>query len=305
MDHNGVFPNFILIGAMKCGTTSLFAVLEQHPEIGVCSIKEPNYFGSSGRVWADNPEQYRELFQDASGKQAIGEATSTYFYDEPALRRIQQELPPDTRILIILRSPASRAFSHWGHLRYYQQFETLDFEEALAQEDQRTIQDHFRPGTFRYFWGGLYAKKVQTCYELFGRERVHVMILEDIIRSQTTELGKLFGFLGVDATVNLRMQQENVASESAAPVLTSLIVNRPAIIDRGIQLLPAQLRRQIFRLGTAVFHGLLRSRKQDRQKLKPELYQSLIRRYMPDIHALEILLERDLSIWYQDVTSSE
>jgi hypothetical protein len=92
-----------------------------------------------------------------------------------------------------------------------------------------------------------------------------------------------------------------MASESVAPALTGLIVNRPQMVDRLFLLLPASLRRLIFSLGKKVFFGLQRSRKRERPTLEPALYQSLMKRYMPDIQALETLLGRDLSLWYQDL----
>ena len=119
---NGKKPNFFIVGAPKAGTTSLYAYLSMHPEVFMPStIKEPDYFSHKAilaqnlyynTTHVTNLEEYLDLFSLANGEKAIGEASVSYLYYQEAARNLY-DFNPEARIIIILREPVERAFSHY------------------------------------------------------------------------------------------------------------------------------------------------------------------------------------------------
>ena len=151
-------PNFIIVGVFRCGTTSLFHYLKQHPEIKFPKIKEPKYFSSSsinfpqkgpgdktvdeGIVRCRN--EYYELFKNLDSTKKIGEASSDYFYyHKSVIPRIKRELG-DVKIIICLRNPVDRSVSAYNNLRRDSR-ETLSFEDAIEKENDRSIYHLPRP----------------------------------------------------------------------------------------------------------------------------------------------------------------
>jgi len=150
-------PTFMIIGAAKSGTTSLMRYLAQHPDVFVPTAKEPNYFMLSGQQ--DNPvgpapahilrhmiynwsyadlDRYTGLFDDAGAAKAVGEGSVRYLYSPLAPTRIRDMLP-DTRLVVILRDPVARLYSHYNMNRQIQ-LEPLDLHDALAAEDERVAE---------------------------------------------------------------------------------------------------------------------------------------------------------------------
>ena len=123
-------PNFIIVGVARCGTTSLFHYLEQHPEIGMAKVKEPKYFSSLDLTLPQNgigdstvfsklikdEASYDNLFEGLEGYKAVGEASSDYFYyHKTVIPRIKKKLG-DIKIIVCLRDPVERAFSAYNNL---------------------------------------------------------------------------------------------------------------------------------------------------------------------------------------------
>src|SRR5262249_18066920 len=150
-------PNFLLVGTMKAGTTSLYHYVGQHPDVFVSPVKEPSFFAFEGdRVRFRGPRdaeltrftsqtEYARLFQGARGESARGEASTVYPSHPRAPERIQYPLGTP-RIVVMLRDPAERAFSHFLHLRRYGREPLEDFRAALRAEDER------RRGGWDPFW---------------------------------------------------------------------------------------------------------------------------------------------------------
>ena len=140
-------PNFLIIGANKAGTTSIYSYLKQHPQIYMSPVKEPMFFTLEGKnidrtevsrqitlkTAVNDIEDYQALFQGVSNEKAIGEASTAYLHCPWCAERIKQYIP-DVKLIAILRDPIERAYSNylmyvrWG-------LETLDFPEAVRQEE--------------------------------------------------------------------------------------------------------------------------------------------------------------------------
>jgi hypothetical protein len=209
-------PNFIVVGAPKAGTTSLYDYLRKHPEIFMPKIKAPRFFIYNGQTNsyyypATTLEEYEALFADAAGEKAIGEATALYFEHPDTARRIH-EVVPRTRIIAILREPVQRAFSIYHmNLRDSGHNKGLSFIEALKVDD--SIKKMYYDGLKPY-------------YDLFDRDQIKILFLEDLERDPKGTLADLFTFLGVDPGFVPDLKVSNPGGVPKVRLLHDLLINR-------------------------------------------------------------------------------
>lgn len=200
-------PNFLLVGAPKCGTTSIVSYMSQHPDIYITPIKEPKFFTAQvlsfplrgpGDAFVENftvktYDVYKQLFSGWRHERAIGDASvdNLYFYQQ-VIPLIKHYLG-DVKIIIMLRNPIDRAFSAYKNLLRDER-ETLDFESALAQEAKRAQQGY--EYLWRYLDLGFYYRQVRAYMESFSC--VKVFILEHFNKGSWDIFGHICRFLGVD-----------------------------------------------------------------------------------------------------------
>lgn len=202
-------PNLFVIGAPKCGTTSLHHYLDQHPQIAMSVVKEPKYFLADGvrpahrgpgderacRRYVVDRTAYEALFQYPAGPLAYaGESTPYYLWAPGAAARIRR-LVPEARLVAVLREPTVRAYSNWADLRE-QGRETLTFADALAAEERRQAED------WEPFWCyrslGLYGQQLSRLLSVFPSRQVKVVLSEELSESPRRVMDDVFGFLGLD-----------------------------------------------------------------------------------------------------------
>lgn len=202
-------PNFLIVGGMKCGTTSLHATLRQHPQVFMSKPKELHFFD---RRYAMGWEWYESHFTPADNHLAWGEATPSYMYFEHSRNRIMQTLP-DVRIVAILRDPVSRAYSHYWHYRERGLESASTFEEGLRREPKRLKKNLQHQTRGSYTSRGHYIDQLEALEASYGRERMHVLLLEDLIKDTAGSLEPLLGFLGVDQSLasELSLAESNVS----------------------------------------------------------------------------------------------
>lgn len=289
-------PNFLIIGAMKSGTTALYYYLAQHPQVYMSPVKEPNYFCSERQASRDDyiahAGTYQGLFEGASDEKAIGEASHCYLYEPEAVARIQQYLP-EARFIAILRYPVDRAYSHFLHMVRTGDEPLTDFAQALREEQvradpNRRFQD--------YIGRGLYYDQVKRYLDVFGRKRVKVYLYEDLNNAPVDMLQDTFRFLEVDSSfipdVSLR---RNVSGHPRYKTLDK-VLRRPSPIKDALKMhLPAKLR---WRLSKA-FDDLKTRNLIVPPAVEPEVRQQLKDIYREDIMKLQELIDRDLSKWLE------
>jgi hypothetical protein len=203
-------PDFVIVGAQKAGTTSLYRMLRKHPQIHMPRTKELHFFDTH---WDRGVDWYAAQFTPKLWERRRGEATPYYLY-RPIVRERMAQVVPRARIVVILRNPVDRAYSHYWHdLRRFE-LERHDrevfptFETAVAFERPYLLghligregpelwkEAEGRRGT--YVRRGEYADQLEPFFDTYGRDRVHVMLLEDLIGDRERSLRDLFGFLGV------------------------------------------------------------------------------------------------------------
>ena len=294
-------PNFLIVGAAKSGTTSLFSYLAQHPEIYVPPVKEPSYFSDGEPNVVHTDAEYEALFERRKKEKAVGEASTPYLYDLNAPKRIADLLQNPT-IFILLRNPALRAYSLWGHNFYQFGCEKLPFEEALRQEKFRIAsQDFYKSwgffyGNYHYFRSGLYYEQVKRYIDIFGKDRVHIYIFEEFVKDPGKICKEIFLSLGIDHNFLPVFEKHNVSPGYKIGFIQRFLMNPPTFLENTYQALPMILKLITYRAGKAIY--LINQKHVPRPLLDARLKVELMNNYRSDIHKLEKLLGRDLSIWY-------
>jgi hypothetical protein len=297
-----LLPTFLVLGAAKAGTTSLYDHLRQHPEVFVTRVKEPRFFaydgrplpaGGPGREWIHDatvadPAAYEALFDGAAGAKARGEASPVYLYSAHAAARIAARVP-DARLVAILRDPAERAFSHYLHLRRDAVEPCDSFAEALAREPERIAADW--DWSFHYRAVGFYDAQLARYAARFPPENLHVELYEDLAEDPAAVARRVFSFLGVDDAfapdVRARLNAGGVPKEGAAWDVATRYDHPVRRLLRP--LLPHRLR--------LVLLSRVRARALARPALDPAVRAALVAGYREDLLRLQDRLGRDLSAW--------
>ena len=192
-DGTGRLPTFVVIGAMRSGTTTLSAALAGHPEVFMPPGKELHFFDQH---FDRGVEWYRARFAGAT-EPSVGEGTPRYMYDPEAVRRMAGVLP-DARLVAILRNPIDRAYSHWQHERARGR-EDLGFAEALEAEPRRLgVMDPIPASHFAYLDRGRYVRQLRSVCEYYPRSALHVMVFEEFRARPEPGFQELCRFLGID-----------------------------------------------------------------------------------------------------------
>ncbi|HEX8675395.1 MAG TPA: sulfotransferase domain-containing protein [Longimicrobium sp.] len=182
----GTLPNALIIGAAKCGTTSLFEYLAQHPNACAARSKELRFLDQQ---WDPGRVRWYAAHFAASRRHLVSfEATPGYLLHPEAPARAHSLLP-DVRLIVMLREPVARAYSYWNHRRD-EGTETLSFEEAIEAEDGRKR-------AFWYVQGGMYAEQISRWLRYYPPSSFLFIKSEDFYRSPAAELERVTEFLGL------------------------------------------------------------------------------------------------------------
>jgi hypothetical protein len=286
------YPNFLILGANKAGTTSLHDYLGQHPDIFMSPVKEPSYFTKAGTEDVD-PEHlgpihrrtqqqvtrtlddYLSLFEGVQEESAVGEASTAYLASEVAPERIRTAIPA-AKLVAVLRNPVERAFSAFAmHVQWG--VETRSFADAVAAEIEGGSQN--RLGT-HYVATGLYGQQLRRYLERFKHDQLRIYLYEDLVAEPADLMRDLYGFLGVDDAFQPDM------------TVRRNVTRPPTRLDR----LPAPVRRARSMIPASIRHRL-------QGRLRVDLdyddatRRQLIERYRADILDTAGQIDHDLSSW--------
>jgi hypothetical protein len=273
---NLMLPNFLIIGAARCGTTWMHENLRMHPDIFMPSKKELHFFDRDYDKGLDFYEQY---FKGWSGQKAIGEATPAYlhgFYtDQDVAANIHRHLP-NAKLIVSLRNPVERAFSHFMNvLAKHNHNVGITFEEKLQRlaGDAELVRE------------GFYAEQMTRYYKLFPSDRVLVMLYDDLVSDPVAFLRQVYEFLDVEpafqrkairAKINMSAGKRNLAKSSTVQ-FASQVASR-----LGLHELSSRLRK---------WNSL------EQQPMNPRTRAMLVDIYRGKNRELERLINRDLSQW--------
>jgi hypothetical protein len=300
-------PNFFIVGAMKAGTSSMHRYLAQHPQIFMSARKEPRFTGfaadldgggaDDGEWFTRSLDDYLANFAAAGNAPVVGESSHVYLHSSVAAERIR-EFAPDARILIILRDSIDMIRARHQQSVWANREDITDFEEALAAEEDRRAgrrlpRRRVYVAGLQYHQACVMTPQVQRYFDTFGRERVKVILLDDLAASPATTYREVLEFLAVDPTfVPPDMGVVNPSKTARNLGLRRAFQRRRHIRDRIKQALPEPLRRI---LALPLRLRELNRRRAPRPPLSPQLEAELVDYFAPDVVALGQLIGVDLT----------
>jgi Sulfotransferase family len=303
---NKILPNFLIVGAAKSGTTSLYKYLLRHPEIYLNEQVKETFFltgldfmdinhdgGHYGHGIITDTEKYNDLFKDVNNEKAVGEVCVGYLYFYKESIPIIKTYLSDPKIIIILRNPIDRAFSNYmHHVRDGNEFSS--FEEALEKETEREKMN--------YWWGyffrkaGLYSEQIHAYRSNFSNVKIY--LFEELQNNPELLLKDIFEFLDVDSTFfseNL-YEKYNVTgipnNNSLNNFLTQTDKFIPEIIRKGFKTFISD------DLLNRVKNNLINENLK-KESMKPETRSYLQEYFRNDILKVQNIINRDLSKWLQ------
>lgn len=224
--------DFMIVGAQKCGTTALSEFLDQHPKIQMAQGKETHLFDGKqfDSKWSADEisNEYESFFPESANADLMGEATPIYLYFPEIAERLTK-YNPDLRLIVILRDPTERAYSHYL-MEYERGNESKPFWLALLLENYRIAQDEnprdesssLRRHSYRS--RGCYARQLENLLSHFPQEQILVLRNEELRDDHAETLKRVFEFLGVpEAQVESRTVFSRESTLSEVPVSSYLL----------------------------------------------------------------------------------
>lgn len=283
-----MWPNFFIVGAAKAGTTSLYAYLKNTPGVFMSTEKEPSYFHGN-RIRSKNKRRvheksdYLNLFKGATDEKAIGEASPGYLVDSDSAKLIHDAIPT-ARIIILLRDPVERAFSHYL-TRKTKGTVKQTFHELITNN----INDR-RKGVINeinfVLDPGLYTSNVKRFQDIFGIDRVKVLIFEEFIKEPKKTVKEILEFLGVDAEPPDNIEKTYNVYAAPRGKLSQHILASDRLVNFFRHIMPQSLRWEL--------REKLLLKKEEKPKLPNEDREILEDFYIKDLQDLQRLLKRKL-----------
>ncbi len=225
-------PDFVIAGAQRCGTTSLFRALAKHPAMmpNVIGAKGVHYFDTS---YQQNTKWYfshfpskaeRDRHTDRVGQRAIvGEASPYYLFHPAGAERMAQVIP-DAKIIVLLRNPVKRAISHHMHMVWEGHEPVKNIDEALDLESERLngVEQHLLEDRsfvsrahqhYSYMRRGHYASQLERLYKYFDPQNVLVMATENLIADSEASLSRIQSFVGLVPDPAIELEKRNASSK--------------------------------------------------------------------------------------------
>lgn len=289
------YPNLFIIGAPKCGTTSLAAYLDKRHDVFVCDPKEPHHF-STDIGWNFIPDRsaYLDLFKSASdAHRVVCDASVWYLYSEVAVPAIL-EFNPAAKFIVMVRNPVDMVISLHGEARLAGDEDIADVEAAWYAQAQRRISHKdmlppYSPRTQQYEAMATNGVLLKRLYDRVDRHRVCVIVFDDFIHDTAGEYKRVLDFLGLPHDGRMDFPVLNAMKPLKWYRLHKLLVRtRSALKKIGINLQGTGVLELFIRLS-----GAKRSHHLPAAKFREMLAQT----FSADINLLGQLLDRDLSPW--------
>lgn len=186
-----ILPTFLIIGASKCGTTSLWTYLDRHPDVFWADPKEPMFFNWDAH-YDQGVEWYANLFANAGDKQAVGEATTSYTYapHSPNVPERMHKLLPDCKLIYMVRPPTARTYSHY--------IQELQVREWAPEGELGTFESALEKCPMLVD-AGMYMKQIENFLRYYEKDQLKVLLLEDLKSNPIKLLNEVQAFLELEA----------------------------------------------------------------------------------------------------------
>jgi GT2 family glycosyltransferase len=313
-------PNFFIVGAAKAGTSSIGEYLSRHPEIYISPIKEPHFFSEDIRMadfrpdyreratldvpayllnhplpnkhiaYIEDQSQYLELFREVEKEQAIGELSTGYLYSNSAAENLFK-FKPDAKIVMVLRQPVERAYSHY--LMNLRDLWDHDSGFINALERDFTASEKGWGRSHLYVELGLYFEQVSRYLKCFPGNQVKIVLYEDFKNDPVGFIKELCEFLGVSSSALIAKDMEERKNIATLPRFKILNMYLP-ILNKCRRyfgmFLPDKAKDQI---RSAMFST------KNIPKLQGDEFEQAMKYFSEDIQKLSVLIKRDLQNWQQ------
>ncbi len=301
-------PNVFLVGAPKCGTTSLTQYLHHHPDVFVCRPRETSHFCTDMDIHPSlriaDRKKYLRLFANAGNASAKLDGSVWHLYSKEAAANIH-DFAPDAKILIMLRQPVDMMWSLHGWYLYAAADDIVDFGEALAaQEDRRAGRripsDTVSAQTLQYTDVVTFSTQVQRYLDRFDRKQVKIVLFDDFVRDTPGVYAEILTFFDVDSTIPADFNVHGAAQEIRNPGIKQFLRRNKWLRQSIARTIPSEMRGRI-----GHFLASIGPVPEQRSKtMDPELRQQLMEQFKPEIETLSTLIDRDLSHWLRPRTAS-
>jgi len=282
------WPNFFIVGAPKAGTSTLYQILKNIPQVYMSKIKEPGYFNIGIDLknlfvpMISDEKKYLKLFTDVKNEIAIGDSTTTYLMDPDTPKKIRQVIP-NARIIIMLRNPIERAFSHYLHHKRTGLI-VLPFNDVINMYKNSLIKKNdLAHGII--FEGGFYYEQVKRYLDIFPSENIKIFIYEEFYKDIQKSLQNLLSFLKIKNNSFDLVKEANVYAEPKDK-LSKSILHSTTLKEIARKVVGTEFSQKI----TAKFF----LKKSTKPKMLDEDRKLLKDMYLSDIKKLQELLGRIL-----------
>ena len=296
-------PNFFIVGAPKCGTTSLYEYLRSHPQVFMPELKEPHFFSHDliTHHFVHSLDEYLQLFSKATPQQLrVGEASASYLLSSAAIREIR-EFNPDAKIIAMFRNPVDMVYSFHSQLLYWSEETENDFEVAWRLQERRrmgldvprTCQEPF---WLQYRDIGQFGTQTQRLLSVFPPEQVKLILFDDLATSPQRIYDEVIDFFGISHDHRSEFPRANENKRARLTWLRDFYRKPPPI------LLQTYRRFKHTAAGkrlTDIKEWLIdvNTVRERRPPLSPEFRAELMETFREEVALLSRLLNRDLSHW--------
>ncbi len=187
-------PDFLCIGAQKAGTTLLYEILKKHDRIFIPDLKEVHFFDID-EDYARGVQWYSMQFEPAGDRFIAGDITPSYLFFDYVPKRVRKALGGHVRLIVLLRNPIDRAYSHYW-MSFRRGYETRSFEEAIVLEHTRMKRGYFERNNFSYVSRGFYMEQIARYTALFPVENLKIVLFEEFTRDPSRYAEEILHFLG-------------------------------------------------------------------------------------------------------------
>ena len=304
---NAVWPTFIVIGAMRAGTTTLYYDLLNHPQVLMAQVKEPNFFAFDGtrtdlplthdgvqRLRANSvidADPYHQLFRGAQGARAVGDVSPAYLYSSLAARQMRAAVP-NLRVIAILRNPVDRAYSAYLR-RANVDPDPFVFVNTAVREHKELAQGRKLP-LYPLITGGLYSQHLRSYFELFSPDRRMICIFETFWVGYRSALEDIHHFIGVTAIPATEVRSLNRSGVPRWPRLDRVLRSGTKFKDLAKRYLPDRAVGALIATKQAIEDRTLRASSDLPEAVRSYLVDTY---FEADIERLEDMLNRDLTLW--------
>jgi len=297
-------PDFIVVGAPKCGTTAIHQYFREHPNGFVPREKEPHFFCDIGVKESRSEEEYARLFEKAESPKRIGEVSIFYLYSERSAHAIK-DYCGDIDIVAMIRNPVDAMYSLHSQWLYNGDEHIESFEEALEAEHDRRNGKRVSslawkgPECLLYRDICSYSSQLKRYFDVFGRDRVHVIVFDDWSQNTPAAFAETLRFLDVEPQLEkVNFEKANSNKRVRSKFMRDLFLKYSHSIRAVARSIVSRTstRKRLRRIFIDGYRRLY-TKYEKRPPMDPVLERQLKKEFEPEVRRLSRLLDRDLTHW--------